>query len=164
MTDHRFRLLFVCTGNTCRSPLAERIARREAERRGWADDVDIRSAGIAAFPGQGASDGSRTVAAEEGLDLSDHRATLLTPELARGSDLILAMSRGHLVRAEELVAGAAAVLLGDFAEDRPGEGPGVPDPFGGPIEQYRETFRVLETLVARAMDRLPLTQDAGDRG
>ncbi|HSM04568.1 MAG TPA: low molecular weight protein arginine phosphatase [Longimicrobiales bacterium] len=162
MTDRRFRLLFVCTGNTCRSPLAERIARREAGRRGWADEVDIRSAGIAAVPGQEASEGSLRVGEEEGLDLSDHRADLLTGELARGVDLILGMSRSHVHRAAELGADVPVALLGDFAEDRPGEGPDVPDPWGGPVERYRETFRALEALVTRALDRLPLPQDAGD--
>ncbi|MEO7367810.1 MAG: hypothetical protein ABIZ36_07625, partial [Gemmatimonadaceae bacterium] len=74
------RLLFVCTGNTCRSPLAEAIARRLADERGIYD-VTVGSAGTSAWPDAPASDGALLVAMEHGLDLGDHRARVLSPEI-----------------------------------------------------------------------------------
>ena len=60
-SDGPFRLLFVCTGNTCRSPMAEVIARRRVAELGW-DRVDVRSAGVAAFDGSPASGAERSLA------------------------------------------------------------------------------------------------------
>ncbi|MEJ2541319.1 MAG: low molecular weight protein arginine phosphatase [Gemmatimonadota bacterium] len=162
MRERPFRILFVCTGNTCRSPLAERIAARELKQRGWDEEVQVGSAGILALDGQPASEGSLQVAREAGLALEDHRSRLLTEELAREADLILGMSEGHVTQVATLTEGVAVALLGDFARDSVGVGPAVPDPFGGPVEVYRETLRTLETLVPEALDRLPRPLDVGD--
>ena len=162
MTDRPYRILFVCTGNTCRSPLAERIARRELERRGRGEEVQVGSAGVAAAPGQTASEGSLTVAREAGLDLHDHRSRLLTREMALEADLILGMSAGHVARVLALGEDARVALLGDFARDTPLGGPSVPDPFGGPVEVYRETYRVIEALVKESLDRLPHPSDVAE--
>ena len=75
-----FRLLFVCTGNTCRSPMAAVIARREAAELGL-QGFEVRSAGVGAFEGDRASGGAVRAAARNGLDLSQHGATQLTAEL-----------------------------------------------------------------------------------
>ena len=149
-----FRLLFVCTGNTCRSPMAAVIARREAAELGW-QGFEVRSAGVGAFEGDRASGGAVRAAARNGLDLSEHAATLLTAELAEWADLILVMSPSHLVRVAELAGGESAALITSFAELREEDGTAsVPDPIGGPDEQYLETFEFLERLIARAFRRL----------
>ncbi len=152
-----FTLLFVCTGNTCRSPLAAALARREAERRGW-KGIRVRSAGIAAFPGEPASDGSLAVAREAGLDLSDHRSRPLDGELVAAADLILTMSAGHLEAVFHLGGEGKGTLLTAFAdgvEGAPHRGwRGVSDPYGNGVEHYRETYRELEKLVTRTFDRL----------
>ena len=81
-------LLFVCTGNTCRSPLAEVIARRQiAERQ--LPDVTVGSAGTSAWPDAPASDGALLVALEHGMDLGEHRARVLSPELVAGADVVV---------------------------------------------------------------------------
>ena len=149
-----FRVLFVCTGNTCRSPLAERLARRELDSLGW-DGVEVASAGAAAGEGSPASEGARAAARRHGLDLSDHASRPLTPELIEASDLVLVMSPSHHATVSYLGGEGKVALIGAFAEGRNGlEGRPVPDPFGGDDEVYEATFRVLEDLVVRSLRRL----------
>jgi len=150
-----FRLVFVCTGNTCRSPMAEVIARRRASEMGWRN-VEIASAGVGAFPGSPASGGALRTAAAHGLDLSRHASTLLTFDAVEAADLLLTMSGTHLLRVAELGAGDRAALLSAYAAGRgPDEfAPGVPDPIGGSDEEYEETFMLLEEMVDLALARL----------
>ena len=152
-----FRLVFVCTGNTCRSPLAEALARKYASARGWTQ-LEIGSAGVAAGVGAPASAGSIDAGEQVGLDLNDHASRPLTEELVEGSDLILTMSPHHLMRVVELGGGGRATLLTAFAEGREDEdafdAPGIPDPFGGPIDEYVRTRDRIDTLVQQVLDRL----------
>ncbi len=153
-----FTILFVCTGNTCRSPMAEAIARRQAAELGW-DRVEFRSAGIGASRGSPASAEAVQVAAEHGLDLSEHESRLLTEQEAEEVDLILTMSPSHLMRVLELGGGDRATLLTSFAGGADGRALAgtVPDPIGGSDEEYEETFRLLSSLIGRVMDRLQPT-------
>lgn len=149
-SDAPWQLLFVCTGNTCRSPLAEVVARRELAFRG-ATDVLVGSAGTHAWPDAPASDGSILVALEQGLDLSGHRARLLTPELVAGARLILTMGSSHRELAEEMGGAGRAALLGGYAT---GRARGIADPFGGDLDAYREAFADIESEVRAALDRI----------
>lgn len=150
-----FHLLFVCTGNTCRSPLAEVLARRALHDRGWTH-VEVRSAGVATVPGIPASEGSIQVAGEGGLDLTAHQATPLSPMLLEWADLILAMAPEHLRPIREAGAGDRAAVITHFVRDGEGGLPdfGVADPVGRDLASYRSTYRQLDELVARLMDRL----------
>jgi protein-tyrosine-phosphatase len=135
--------------------MAEVIARRRAAELGY-EHVEVGSAGVGAFGGSPASGGSLRAAEAHGLDLSGHRSTSLTPELASWADLILTMSPSHLMRVIELGAGDRAALVSSYAGglDDPASGVAIPDPIGGPDEEYMETFRTLDELIGRVLERL----------
>lgn len=145
-------VLMVCSGNTCRSPMAAALLRQLAEAEG-PSGLTVSSAGTAAMTGAPASEGAFLVALEAGLDLSAHQARPLTAAMVRDADLILAMSRSHLRRVEELGGSGKAMLLGRYAtagmEDEE-----IADPFGGGVGTYRETFRQLSSLMAGVRRRL----------
>lgn len=147
-----YNLLFVCTGNTCRSPLAQVIARDAIGRRAWGH-VRVRSAGLSAGVGGHASGHAVEVAAENGLDLSDHNSTPLTPEAVDWADLILGMSNAHLAALAEFGATEKSALITDFI-DGDGLGDPVPDPFGGDVDDYRETFIRLREAIDALLQRL----------
>jgi protein-tyrosine phosphatase len=150
-----YRILFVCSGNTCRSPMAGALARSALAERGW-DHVEIRSAGSSAQPGFPASRGARRAAARGGLDLEGHGSTPLARDLVDWADLILTMSPHHLLVAGDLGGEGKSMLLTEFAEGTNGEGPGrsIPDPFGGDDSVYDATFQELRELVGMVLDRL----------
>lgn len=150
-------LLFVCTGNTCRSPMAEAIAGRLAASRGL-DDVHVSSAGTSAWEGAPASDASLLVAIEEGLDLNNHRARVLSREILATADLVLVMGPHHLERSAALGAEGKSHLITEFASHGTQAVP-VNDPFGGDLDVYRATFRELTALIERVLDRV-----AAERG
>jgi protein-tyrosine-phosphatase len=146
------RVLFVCSGNTCRSPLAVVAFRRMLDEAGR-QDITVESAGTGAYDGAPASEGAYLVALEVGLDLSDHRARLLNRELVAQADLILTMSRGHLSRVERLGGEGKAHLLGAYANAIEADLE-LRDPYGGDVEGYRATLQQLERLLLPARERL----------
>ena len=154
------RVLFVCTGNTCRSPMAEAIARRLLAERGL-DDVVVVSAGTSAWDGAPPSDGALLVALEHDLDINAHRAQVLTRELIANADLILTMSPHHRERAIVLGGDLKTHLLTDYAA-KSVTGRAVQDPFGGELDVYRETFAELEREISLAMDRVAAERGASD--
>lgn len=146
------RVLLVCTGNICRSPLAAALLTKALKDRDLSD-MEVSSAGTGAWDGAPASEGAYLVALERGLDLSSHRARLLTRELVDESHLILTMARHHRARVDELGGDGRVFVLGEFA-GRSGDDAEVSDPFGGDLEVYRETCAELEALISAVVERL----------
>lgn len=153
------KILFVCTGNTCRSALAEGIARREAIDRGLID-FEVSSAGTSAWNGAPASDGGLLVALERGVDLSGHRARQLTREIVEDQDVILVMGPHHLERAEALGGEGKSHLLTHYAAHGSSDR-AVSDPFGGDLEVYRATYEELEREIRRVFDRIAAEHSPG---
>lgn len=159
--DPGFRILVVCTGNTCRSPLAAAALRHALGRE--VTRVEVSSAGTAAWEGQTATAAAIEVAATDGIDLRDHRSRRVTPALLRSVDLVLVMERAHLGAVQALGADPHRThVLSEWPA--PGD-PSLPvsDPFGGSLEAYEECWRrirqhvqrivphVIEALRARSM-------------
>jgi protein-tyrosine-phosphatase len=155
-------VLFVCTGNICRSPMAAAILLHLLQERGVAG-VAVRSAGTAPWDGAPASEGSYLVSLEHGLDLSSHRSRQLTTDIVADAALILGMSVGHVERAVQLGGAGKTHLLGAYAGEPP-EDAEVADPFGGELDEYRSTFDRLVALLEAALPRLVAELPDADPG
>lgn len=131
--------------------MAAALLQDALERNG--QSAVVASAGTGAWAGAPASEGAYLVSLEHGLDLSAHRATMLTKALVDEYDVILTMSRTQLARVRELGAGARAHLLTEFA-GASGRGTEIGDPFGGTLEEYRETFQSLRGLMPAIAARI----------
>jgi protein-tyrosine-phosphatase len=146
------RILIVCTGNTCRSAMAEAFANKVIVERGLAD-VEVSSAGTSAWDGAPASDGALLVCMERNVDLSAHQARTLAPALVREADIALAMGPHHLERIEAMGGAGKSYLITEFAS-RGASKRAVNDPIGGELEVYRATADELDREVRLVFDRL----------
>lgn len=144
-------LLFVCSGNTCRSPLAEAVARADARLPvGWG----VASAGLHCAPGAPASREAVAVAREHGWELGGHRTRPMTDALAASASLLVAMTTDHVRELRRRFPhGAHKVrLLRDFSAAARGRD--IPDPFGGSAEDYRACLAALREAVPGLLDSL----------
>jgi protein-tyrosine-phosphatase len=132
--------------------MAEALLRRALAEAG-VQGVTVESAGIGAWEGAPASEGAYLVLLERGIDLSAHRARLLTREMVERADVILTMGRVQLGKVRELGAGARAHLLAEYAGQDPAQGE-IADPYGAELDKYRETYRQLVELMPTVASRL----------
>ena len=143
------RVLFVCTGNTCRSPMAAGLARAWAKNR--VPDgltIEIDSAGIAAGNGQSAADQAIGTLRERGHDLSGHQSKMLTLKMVDRADVIFTMTPSHAQAVMQIAPGAVHKV---FPIDplHP-----IGDPIGQSIEVYREVADQLERLIAERLQEI----------
>ncbi|MEP6589646.1 MAG: low molecular weight protein arginine phosphatase [Gemmatimonadota bacterium] len=155
MTAQVTQVLVVCSGNTCRSPLAAAILADLLAADAALAALTVSSAGTGAREGAPASEGSYLIALERGLDLSAHRSQQVSGDMVREADLILTMSEAHARRIAELGGAGKVHLLTSFAGGPSGD---IPDPFGQDVAAYRETADRLELLMARVAARLRRAQ------
>lgn len=144
------RVLFVCSGNICRSPMAAAYLRHRSQAAGERH-VLVDSAGTLGIEGAPASDEAIEVLAEQGIDLKTHRSRGLTAVEVRNADLIVVMTLAHLEELERrFPEGRATRRLIRAYDASPEPKPGPPDledPIGEPIEVYRKCFGVIRRCV-----------------
>ena len=143
-----YRILFVCTGNICRSPTAEGVFRKRVADAGLSERVEIGSAGTGDYHvGEPPDRRAQAAARRRGYDLSAIRARQVTPDDLRRYDFVLAMDRGHLAALERLdpAAGGRISLFLDFAAGAATRD--VPDPYYGAGDGFE---RVLDLVTAAA--------------
>ncbi len=132
------KILFICTGNVCRSPMAEGLLRHMLRGR---NDVQVASAGLAALEGMRATDAAIEVMAELGIDISTHVSQSMNSDLVRQADFVFVMTHQHQDTLQTLFPFAAekTFLVREFEEARAGENKDIADPIGQSIDVYRRT-------------------------
>ena len=136
-------IIFVCTGNTCRSPMAEAIA------KSLKPDAVFSSMGVAAASGSPASKNAFLVMEEAGLSLDSFKSTKLDKKKLANAKLVLTMTKGHLSQVKAVCPKSNAHTLADFA----GESGDVQDPFGGGLDEYREIAGRIKELIMLCFEK-----------
>lgn len=151
MKSDIFQILFVCTGNSCRSPMAEGLMKQKipSELR---DKVKVQSAGTLGLVGNPATEYAIEAAREKGADLSDHKSQGVTETLLKDSDLIFVMSSEHKIFLENRFPDVREniFLLKKFGRE-PGEKirPNIEDPIGESYRVYQKCCKTIETELER---------------
>ena len=144
-------ILAVCTGNICRSPMAEGILRTTI---GETTMIHISSAGTHALPGNPASEFALIAAHEQGIDISEHRSRALNEKLIRANTMILCMEPIHIewILSVDSSAGETVYSLPAFSGNS--ELKKIPDPYGSSLREYRECFSTLHDCITNFIDTM----------
>lgn len=147
------RILFVCTGNTCRSVMAQGLFKNMLREKGI-ENVKVNSAGIAALPSYGIYGVLEKVLKEEGIEISNHKPTQITPQIVRDADLILVMERRHKEAILEMAQEVEnrVFLLKEFAGEK--ENLDIPDPIGQPEEVYRKRLEEIKEYLLKILEKI----------
>lgn len=146
------RILIVCTGNTCRSPMAEYLLRDMIEKQGMSDEIQVTSAGIAAFGGEAANEKAIVALKERQIDASAHTAKQITPELIDWATRIYVMSEAHKAAIVSVIPEAVSKI----------SVLGIPDPYGSSLEVYRDCLKILDGLLRKELARMTHFNTSGD--
>lgn len=157
------RLAFVCSGNICRSPLAQALAAHHLERAGLAGQVTLESFGTHGLhAGDGADPRTIATARRFGIDLDRHRARRIDARDLRRADLALAMDSGHLEHLQRLDPAGADGRVQLYLPWLGLDGPDVPDPYYGDDAGFVAVHRLLDRAAQRLAQRLPGLLAASD--
>ena len=145
-------ILFVCTANMCRSPMAEGLLQAKLKREKRDGELRAESAGVWTDDGNRATDLAIQVMAGRDIDMSGHRSRVVTEDMVRDAALILTMTRSHAeaIRAEFPTYRAKVYLLSEMV----GDAWDVEDPVGGTLQQYEMTAQDIENVIERGWTRM----------
>ncbi len=151
------RVVFVCTANICRSPMAEGLLKHHWSVRGVTGRLSVSSMGIQMIDHAPASEHAVKVCAENGVDISNHRSRALHPEELQQADLILVMELFHQKHLQLLapVIKDKIFLLTQWPQEKTRR-QSIPDPIGRSLRTYRKIFKVIDGHVQRIISHLTL--------
>lgn len=147
------RILFVCTGNTCRSPMAEAILKSKD-----LDGIEVKSAGVFAVSGSEASPNAKAVLQENNIP-ENHRSNIISEAEITWATYIFTMTEGHkrAIVGQHPAAADKTFTLKEFADNTSDRD--IVDPYGGPIQIYRDTYNELHGMIEKALERLEREAD-----